>query len=72
MTQVHLPYMWLESWDKNDFIESKLKQITKLNFQLTQYWMMKLRKKINKKKLKSTELTDQTCSRSSETKIKLE
>jgi hypothetical protein len=34
--------------------------------------MMKLRKKVNKKKLKSTELTDQTCSRSSETKIKLE
>jgi len=33
------------SWDGYNLIKSKLKQITKLNFQSTQCWRMKLRGK---------------------------
>jgi len=36
-----------ELWDWNNLIKSKSKQIMKLSFQLTQCWMIKLKKKIN-------------------------
>ena len=40
------PNTWLESWDENNLIECKPKQITKPNYQPIQCWMIKL-KKIN-------------------------
>jgi len=36
---------WPESWDINNFIEEKLKQIMKSNSQSIQCWRIKLRKK---------------------------
>jgi len=39
-------------WNWNNLIKSKSKQIMKLNFQLIQCWMIKLKKKSIKKKNK--------------------
>jgi hypothetical protein len=46
-TQVNLSNLQSRSWDWDNLIEIKLKNIMN-NFQLTQYfWMMKLKKKKN-------------------------
>jgi len=45
ITIVNPPKPWPESWDMDNLVESRPKQITKLNSQSIQYWMMKLRRK---------------------------
>jgi hypothetical protein len=52
--QVNPPNSWPESWDKNNLIKRKSKQIIKFNSQSTQYWRIKFKiKKTKKTKLKS-------------------
>jgi hypothetical protein len=46
--------LWLELWDYDDLVKNKSKQIIKPNFQLTQYWKMKLKKSIKKLSKKVT------------------
>ena len=50
--------LWPKSWDKDNLVESKLKQITNPNSQSTQYQMMNLRKKSIRKREKKLGLTE--------------
>jgi hypothetical protein len=45
ITIVNPPKPWPESWDMDNLIESRPKQIMKLNSQSIQCWIMKLRRK---------------------------
>jgi len=49
-TQFNPPYPWLGSWDSDNLVESKSKQIMKLNSQSTQMVKDKIEKTINYRK----------------------
>jgi hypothetical protein len=43
-TRVNLSNPWLKSWEEDNFIEIKQRQIIKSNSQSIKYWSMKLKK----------------------------
>jgi hypothetical protein len=49
INQVNLSNLQLGSWDPDNPVKRKLKQIMKSNSQSTQYWKIKLKKKLIKK-----------------------
>jgi hypothetical protein len=51
---------WPESWDLDNLIEFKPKQIIKLNFQLASYWRMKFKEiQLKKGKKKPESISNQ-------------
>jgi hypothetical protein len=50
MLKIEIKEKKLNSWDRDNFIKKNRlkKKITELNYQTTQYWMMKLKKKTKK------------------------
>ena len=60
ITIVNPPKPWPESWDIDNLIESRPKQIMKLNSQSIQCWIIKLRRKkksTRKRKEKPSQLS---------------
>jgi hypothetical protein len=64
-TRVNMSNLWLGLWDYDNLIENKPKQIIKPNFQWTQCWRIKLKKKPKKQ----PELICQTHNLGHETEI---
>jgi len=53
LTRVNLSNSCPSSWDQDNHIESKSKQIMRLNSQSIKYWRIKLKKKIKKDQKKT-------------------